>query len=44
MEDLNKQNKPVPILLVGWVFGLVVMLGWLWAFVATSVASASVTP
>jgi hypothetical protein len=44
MENLNKQGKPVPLLLVGWVFGLVIMLGWLWAFLATSVAAISVVP
>jgi hypothetical protein len=44
MENLDKQGKPVPLLLVGWVFGLVVMLGWLWAFLATSVAAISVVP
>lgn len=44
MENVNKQDKPMPLLAVGWVFGIVFVLGWLWAFVATAVASTSVLP
>lgn len=44
MENINKQEKPLPFLQVGWVFGLVFVLGWLWALVASSVASISVVP
>jgi len=41
MEELKQENRPVPARLVAMVFGLVVTLGWLWAVVATSVASLS---
>ncbi len=44
MQNLKQENKPVPMLFVAMVFGLVVTLGWLWAIVATLVVPFATLP